>query len=353
MAAPAKQKKTHKKNRSASGGGGGGGRGSGGSAGGGGADSHPLQSRPEPRPRPPQTPPPTGPAPGPRPPPPPTRAISCSPHSLHSSTSLRSSSTRSLGAWRAALGARPPDAENPESWGRGDNAGKIVRSEALPPPRPPGSRCPLPGTLLPSRGLPAERGPRWQEDGRGWGQGGPRGPGVPRGRSWRIGVGRLYGQDRVNRASHRRVAQSLTGAACFCSIVNRGSADECPDDDVTAPQFRDCGGRGGGKTRSGDHAPGARTRDACGGGAANEAGGGGVPAAHGSGRRPGPRGGDAARRQGCEVPGHLLHPDRRKVWLSPRAAGGYLPGGAFPAPRKQVLRGAQSLDLATSVPEST
>lgn len=45
----------------------------------------------------------------------------------------------------------------------------------------------------------------------------------------------MRGQDRVNRTSHRRVAQSLTWAACFCSIVNRSPAAECPDDDVTTP----------------------------------------------------------------------------------------------------------------------
>ena len=45
----------------------------------------------------------------------------------------------------------------------------------------------------------------------------------------------MRGQDRVNRASHSRVAQSSTWAACFCSIVNRGPAAECPDDDVTTP----------------------------------------------------------------------------------------------------------------------
>ncbi|XP_044945405.1 uncharacterized protein LOC123394744 [Mustela putorius furo] len=43
----------------------------------------------------------------------------------------------------------------------------------------------------------------------------------------------VCGQERVNRANRSCVAQSLTWAARFCSIVNRGPGGECPDDDVT------------------------------------------------------------------------------------------------------------------------
>ena len=81
-------------------------------------------------------------------------------------------------------------------------------------------------------------------------------------RNWDVGIGRVRGQDRVNRASHSRVAQSSTWAACFCSIVNRGPAAECPDDDVTTPLFRDCGGRGSGPR---DRALGDRPHSGCGG----------------------------------------------------------------------------------------
>lgn len=134
-----------------------------------------------------------------------------------------------------------------------------------------------------------------------------------------LGDRAVCGQDRVNRTKRSCVAQSLTWAACFCSIVSRGPAGECPDDDVTSlPLFPGLWGEGQRKDeilrpRTG------RSHPRCVG----------VPGAELTRvtwpvSQPGPLGGHLGGGSSVRSPGpgHLLRADRGKVWLSPAGWGG-------------------------------